>query len=60
MKETVLILGTAHRMREAGKRSPDGRLRECAYSREIISELKPVFEDYGVRTFIDFEALDTT
>lgn len=57
-KNWVLILGTSHRLREPGKQSPDGSLRECVYGREIISELKPIFEDYGIRTFIDFEPLD--
>lgn len=54
----IVILGTAHRLREPGKCSPDGRLKECVYSREIISELRPKLEDYGFKTFIDYKDLD--
>ena len=38
-KDLTIILGTAHRKREPGKQSPDGRLREYQYSREIVSEI---------------------
>lgn len=58
MKEKVVILGTAHRMREPGKQSPDGRFKECVYSREIASELNTKLEEYGIKTFIDFEQND--
>lgn len=34
-----IIIGTAHGIDVAGKRSPDGRLKEYAYSREICSEV---------------------
>ena len=58
MRKTVVVLGTAHRRREPGKHSPDNRLREYLYSREIIAELKPKLEDYGVTTFVDYTAYD--
>lgn len=49
----TVILGTAHRRREPGKQSPDGRLKEYIYSREIIADLKPKLESYGIPTYID-------
>ena len=58
MKEMTVILGTAHRLREPGKHSPDGRLRECIYSREIVRELKKKLEAAGVRVLTDYEPLD--
>lgn len=58
-KETsVIVLGTAHRLREPGKGSPDGRLKECVYSREIVSEVAAKLKSYGYRVVIDFEDLD--
>jgi len=57
-RDKLVILGTAHRLRESGKQSPDGLLRECVYSREIISELKPKLESYGLEVLIDLEDLD--
>lgn len=58
MSRKVIIFGTAHRLREYGKCSPDGRLRECVWSREICSELKAKLESYGYPVLIDFEPLD--
>lgn len=57
-KTAVIILGTAHRMREPGKQSPDGRLKECVYSREIVSDIESILKGYGYRVLVDFEALD--
>lgn len=54
----VIVLGTAHRMREPGKRSPDGRLRECVYSREIVAGVKDKLKEYGYRVVVDYEPLD--
>ena len=45
-------------MREPGKCSPDGRLKECVYSREIVSDIAAILKSYGYRVIIDFEALD--
>ena len=58
MNRKVAILGTAHRMREPGKCSPDKRLRECVYSREIAALLKPMLEERDIPTFIDYTPLD--
>lgn len=57
-KDVVIILGTAHRKREAGKNSPDGRLREYAYSRETISEVKVKLESMGYKVLVDMEESD--
>ena len=57
-KICVVILGTPHRLREPGKQSPDGRLKECVYGREIVCELKTKLEAYGLKEFTDYEPLD--
>jgi len=58
MSEKVVILGTAHRLREPGKCSPDKRLKEAVYSREIAFELMQKLQEYGVKTYVDFTDLD--
>jgi len=58
MNRKVTILGTAHRLHEQGKHSPDRRLVECVYSREIATELKAKLQAYGYPVLIDFEPLD--
>lgn len=55
---TIVVLGTAHRMREPGKQSPDGRLKECIYSREICKDVATKLRAYGYKVEIDFEDLD--
>lgn len=54
----LIVLGTAHRMREPGKQSPDGRLKECVYSREICKEIAYKLRSYGCKVEIDYEPLD--
>lgn len=49
----VVILGTAHGSNVAGKRSPDGRLREYAYSRDICRRVQAGLQAKGVKVFID-------
>lgn len=56
--EKVVILGTAHRKREAGKCSPDGELKEYLYSREIVGMVKSRLTKLGVKVFVDMEAID--
>lgn len=56
--EAVIILGTAHLASTPGKQSPDGRLRECVYSREIVSDVKAKLEAYGFRVEVDYESLE--
>ncbi len=50
----IVIGGTAHRRRELGKCSPDGRLLEWQYSRQIWAEIKPKLESLGYRVVIDY------
>lgn len=51
----IVVLGTAHLVSTPGKRSPDERLREYKYSREICRELKKRLLDSGVECYIDYE-----
>ena len=51
----TIILGTAHLKSTPGKCSPDKRLREYAYSREIVAAVKAILQDYGYRVFVDIE-----
>ena len=55
---TLIVLGTAHRMREPGKCSPDRRIKECVYSREICKEVASKLRSYGYKVEIDYEPLD--
>lgn len=50
-----VILGTAHSKNTPGKQSPDGRLLEYAYSREICKKIKDVLTLKGVDCMIDIE-----
>lgn len=54
----IIVLGTAHRLREPGKRSPDGRLRECVYSREIVAGVEEKLKEFGYKVVVDYEPLD--
>lgn len=57
-QDYMIILGTAHRMREPGKESPDKRLKECIYSREICKDIQTKLRAYGYKVEIDYEPLD--
>ena len=57
-QDAIIIIGTAHRMREPGKQSPDGRLKECVYSREVCKEIMAILHSYGYKAEVDYEALD--
>jgi len=57
-QDYMIILGTAHRMREPGKESPDKRLKECVYSRELCKEIQVKLRAYGYKVEIDYEPLD--
>lgn len=52
-KEKVVILGTAHGKNVAGKRSPDGRLTEYMYSREVVGLLRRDLEGAGLKVYVD-------
>lgn len=53
----IVILGTAHLDTTPGKQSPDGKFRECLYSREIVKMIKSKLEQRGIKVFIDYEDL---
>lgn len=50
----IIILGTAHLRTTPGKCSPDGRLREYAYSREIVTSLESALKTLGYTVFVDY------
>lgn len=56
--DITIVLGTAHRLREPGKRSPDGRLREALYSRERVADVACELRAMGYRVATDMEATD--
>jgi len=49
----LIILGTAHGSNVAGKRSPDGRLLEYKYSREIVARIEQALLDKGHNVIVD-------
>lgn len=53
--KAVIILGTAHLATTPGKCSPDGRLKEYAYSRELVADVKEKLEAYGYHVMVDYE-----
>lgn len=54
-EKMIIVLGTAHRKREPGKCSPDGSIREYAYSREMVTEIAVKLQSYGYKTVIDMK-----
>ena len=54
----TIILGTAHLKSTPGKCSPDKRLKEYAYSREIVSAVKAILQNMGYQVFVDIEDED--
>ena len=57
-KDFMIIIGTAHTGATAGKRSPDGRLREAAYSREVAEDLESALLSYGYNAVIDYRPME--
>lgn len=53
MSDFLIILGTAHGNNTPGKRSPDGRLREFRYSREIVSRVEEALKEKGYEVTVD-------
>lgn len=49
----TIILGTAHLKSTPGKGSPDGRLKEYKYSREVANAVSAILKDMGYNVFID-------
>lgn len=57
-KRWVIVLGTAHLETSPGKCSPDKRLREAVYSREMVKELIPQLQSYGFEVYADYMPLE--
>lgn len=53
----IVILGTAHLGTTPGKCSPDGKFRECEYSREIVKMIQEDLKEKGITAIIDYEPL---
>lgn len=53
----IVILGTAHLGTTPGKCSPDGKFRECEYSREIVKMIQEDLKEKGITAVIDYEPL---
>lgn len=53
----IVILGTAHLGTTPGKCSPDGKFRECEYSREIVKMIQEDLKEKGITAIIDYESL---
>ena len=56
--EILAVIGTCHRRREPGKQSPDGRLKECAYGRDIAKRVAAGLQALGYKSIIDYLPLD--
>lgn len=53
----IIILGTAHLSTTPGKCAPDGSLKECEYSREIVKRVSENLKARGFQVFIDYMPL---
>lgn len=58
MSRKVIILGTAHLATTAGKQSPDGKLKEAVWSREMCDWLRSLFLSAGYLVFVDYPPLE--
>ena len=54
IKQIKIILGTAHLSSTPGKRSPDGKFREYAYSRKVCKAVQEELLSRGVDCVIDY------
>lgn len=54
MQKIKIILGTAHLSSTPGKRSPDGKFREYAYSRKVCKAIQEELLSRGVDCVIDY------
>ena len=57
MKKIIIILDPAHGVDTKGKRSPDGRHREFAWSRERVKSLQATLTDLGYEVYTTTESL---
>lgn len=54
-EDFLVILGTAHGVNTPGKRSPDGRLREYKWSREIVAMVEERLKADGHHVTVDLK-----
>lgn len=54
----IVILGTGHTRTTPGKCSPDGRLKEYAYSREIVTMVQSGLRRLGYTVYTDYMATE--
>lgn len=52
LKEYIIILDNGHGVNTPGKRSPDGKLREYAYAREIVQRVHEALKQRGIKSII--------
>lgn len=50
----IIILGTAHLASTPGKCSPDRRLREYAFSREVVTMAESALRKLGYTVYVDY------
>lgn len=55
--KALIIFGTAHLVTTPGKCSPDGKFKECVYSREIVKRVYKELSRMGYHVVIDYSAL---
>lgn len=56
-KDYMIVLGTAHTTDIAGKQSPDGKLKEAVYSREIVNDVEAILLSNGYNVVVDYRPL---
>lgn len=54
----VIILGTAHLATTPGKCSPDGRFKEYAFSREVVTLVESRLKALGYTVYVDYMATE--
>ena len=58
MKNIIIILDPAHGLDVAGKRSPDGKHRECIWSREREASLKKKLVEKGYEVYYTTDSIN--
>lgn len=53
-KAMKYVFDAGHSAKTKGKRSPDGRLLEYAYNREIVRRVRAALEERGIESFVTY------